>query len=55
MLTVKTDDGKIYQFTRSEYTDYDLTESYFVVKRRDQWIGIFSRDHLISVVVDINN
>ena len=55
MLTVKTDEGKLYQFASEEYTDYELTESYFVVKYNEQWIGIFSREHLISVIVDRNS
>ena len=55
MLIIKTDDGTLYKFNKEEYTDYTITNEYVVVKRDDQWIGVFDKKHFVSLVAEKNN
>lgn len=52
MLTIKTDDGSLYKFKNIEFTDYTITNEFIVVKRDEQWIGVFDKKHFISLVVE---
>ena len=51
MIKIKMDDGVIYNFKEGEYDDYDITKEYIVVKRKEQWVGIFDKKHFISLGV----
>lgn len=52
MLIIKTDDGTIFKFKSTEYTDYTITNEYVVVELNDQWIGVFDKKHFISLVIE---
>ncbi len=45
MIEIKMDDGSLYRFKNEEFTDYDITQHYVVVKDGEQWIGVFDRTH----------
>lgn len=52
MLTIKMIDGSIWRFANKDYTEYDITQNFVVVKRDDQWIGVFARDSFMLLIVD---
>ena len=52
MLTIKVDDGSLYKFKAEEYTDYTITNEYVVVKRDNQWIGVFDKKHFVSLILE---
>ena len=52
MIEIKMDDGSLYRFKKEDYSEYDITKEYVVVKRAEQWIGVFDKKHFVSLVVD---
>lgn len=52
MIEIKMDDGSIYRFKNADYTEYDITKDFVVVKNGEAWIGVFDRSHFISLYVE---
>lgn len=52
MLTIKTDDGSLHKFNNKQYTDYTITNEFIVVKRDENWIGVFDKKHFISLILE---
>lgn len=50
MLEIKMDDDSLYRYENEDYTDYDITKEYVVVKNKESWIGVFDKRHFVCLV-----
>lgn len=48
MLSIKWD-GDYYEWSNSEFTDYDFIGDWFVVLKDKQWVGFYRADDLEMV------
>lgn len=48
-LKIVMRDGQQYIWDPKEYTEYEFSIRFFVVKHTDQWIGMYPIDEILSV------
>lgn len=49
VLKIVMRDGQQYIWDPKEYTEYEFSIRFFVVKHTDQWIGMYPIDEILSV------
>lgn len=55
MLKIIMWDGNCFEFKDEEFTEYELTKDLVIVKKNEQWVGIFNREHFVSLVYNDEN
>ena len=53
MLRIRLFDGSYFEF--DNFTDYEITDDLVIVKKGEQWIGVFDRDQFVSLTYDDKN
>lgn len=50
-ITITLIDGRTIEWSVNEYTEYDFEGRFFVVKEKDQWVGMYAIDHILMVEI----
>lgn len=53
MIRIVLSNGETRTWYKDEYTEYMIKGKFFMVKNDDQYVGMYSVDHIVSVDVTL--
>lgn len=51
MIKIIFKNGAIVKWKRKEWTDYKYDGKCFIIIRKEQWVGIYNMDSVVSIIV----
>ena len=50
-INIKMIDGNVYEWVVTPDTEYDFMGRFFVVKNKEQWVGMYAIDRILVIEV----